>query len=155
MPVPTPEQIDQYESVSAQLVSAIEGLSEEQLRHVPAPGEWSIHEVLVHLPDSEVFAYERVRRILAEEQPTLHAFSEETWAARLDYRAQNARIALDVFRALRRSNGALFRVLAAEQWERTGNHTERGSMSLYDVFMTFLRHGQAHLEQVEEAKRSL
>ena len=111
--------------------------------------------MLVHLPDSEVFAYERVRRILAEEQPTLHAFSEEAWAARLDYRAQNARIALDVFRALRRSNVALFRMLTAEQWERTGDHTERGSMSLYDVFVTFLRHGQAHLEQVEEVKRSL
>ncbi len=155
MPVPAPEQIDQYESVTAQFASAIEGLGEEQLRHAPAPGEWSIHEVLVHLPDSEIFAYERVRRILAEEQPTLDAFSEEIWAARLDYPAQNVRIALDVFRALRRSNAALFRMLTAEQWERTGNHTERGSMSLYDVFMIFLRHGQAHLEQVEQAKRSL
>lgn len=155
MPVPTPEQIDQYESAPLQFATAIEGLSEEQVSRAPAPGEWSIHEVLVHLPDSETFAYERVRRILAEEQPTLHAFSEEIWAARLAYPTQDARLALDLFRALRRSNAALFRALSAKQWERSGNHSERGSMSLYDVFMTFLRHGQAHLEQVEQAKRSL
>lgn len=155
MPAPTTEQIDMYEAAPVQFATAIEGLSAEQINHVPAPGEWSIHEVLVHLPDSEVFAYERVRRILAENQPTLQAFSEETWAARLSYPAQDAQLALDLFRALRRSTAALFRSLSPEQWERTGNHTERGKMSLYDVFTTFLRHGQAHLEQVEQAKKLL
>ncbi len=155
MPVPTPDQIDAYEAAPAQFDMAVEGLSEAQLLRAPAPGEWSIHEVLVHLPDSEVFAYERVRRILAEEQPVLHAFSEEAWASRLAYPAQDARLALDLFRALRRSNSALFRSLSAEQWERTGNHSERGKLTLYNIFTTFLGHGQAHLEQVEQVKRSL
>jgi len=155
VPVPTSEQIDTYEAAPAQFDSAITGLSEAQLLRVPAPGEWSIHEVLVHLPDSEVFAYERMRRVLAEEQPVLYAFSEEVWASHLSYQTQDARLALRLFHALRHSTAALLRTLSAEQWERSGNHSERGRISLYDIFTTFLRHGQAHLEQVERAKQSL
>ncbi|HEV2580912.1 MAG TPA: DinB family protein, partial [Ktedonobacteraceae bacterium] len=125
------------------------------LRLRPAPGEWSIHEVLVHLPDSEIFAYERMRRIIAEEHPTLQAFSEEVWANNLGYLHQDAPLALNLFRTMRLSNAALLRTLPASAWERTGTHTERGEMSLYDIFMTFLRHGETHLNQIEQVKQSL
>ncbi len=119
MPVPTFEQIDAYEAAPAQIASATSGLSELQLLHVPAPGEWSIHEVLVHLPDSEIFGFERMRR------------------------------------TLRRSNAALLRPLSPDVWERKGRHTERGEMSLYDIFQVYLEHGNIHLRQIEQVKRSL
>jgi hypothetical protein len=153
--VPTSAQIDAYESAAGRIAAAIEGLSEEQLLYSPAPGEWSIHEVLVHLPDSEVFVYERVRRILAEDHPTLQAFSEEVWARNLGYRNQDARLALDLFRAIRCSNAALLRTVPASAWERTGMHSERGEMSLYDVFAMYLDHGETHLKQIEQVKRSM
>lgn len=155
MPVPTSEQIQEYESTPDQIATAIEGLSEEQLQQRPAADEWSIREVLVHLGDSEIFVYERIHRILADDNPVLQAFDEEAWAKNLNYRAQNPHLALNLFRALRQSNAALLRTLPAQAWERTGRHTERGDMSLYDVFTTYLRHGNIHLGQIEEIKKTL
>lgn len=155
MPVPTPEQLAAYESAPGQIAAAIEGLSKEQLMQTPAPGEWSIHEVLIHLPDSEIFGYERVRKVLAEDMPTLYAYDEEVWARNLLYRAQDRRAALELFRALRHSTAALLRMLPAEAWERRGMHTERGEVSLYDVFHLYLSHGAIHLRQIEQIKQSL
>ncbi len=155
MTVPSSAQIDAYESAPAKIASAIEGLSEERLLFSPAQGEWSIHEVLVHLPDSEIFVYERMRRILAEDHPVLQAFSEEMWASNLDYRNQDAQLALDLFRAICRSNAAFMRTLPSSAWKRTGSHTERGEMSLFDIFTTFLGHGEIHLKQIEQVKQSL
>ncbi len=53
MPIPTPEQINAYETAPTHIAAAIEGLSEAQMHHLPGTGEWSIHEVVVHLGDSE------------------------------------------------------------------------------------------------------
>jgi hypothetical protein len=155
VPVAAPEQINAYEAAPAQFAAAIEGLSERQLMQAPAPGEWSIHEVLVHMPDSEIFVYERLRRVIAEDQPVLHAFNEEVWAAHLNYLTQNHQLALDLFAALRHSTAALLRSLPASAWERTGMHTERGEMSLYELFTLYLSHGVNHLKQIEEIKQSL
>lgn len=155
MPVPTPEQIDAYEAAPAQFAAAIEGLSGTQLMHVAAPGDWCIHEVLIHLPDSETFGYERLRKVIAEDKPVLAAYDEAVWAAHLNYLASDYRLALALFDAQRRSSAALLRSLPASAWERTGIHTERGEMSLYDVFNLYLSHGNIHLRQIEEIKQSL
>ncbi|HVB74723.1 MAG TPA: DinB family protein [Ktedonobacteraceae bacterium] len=155
MPAPTPDEIDAYESAPAQFAAAIEGLSDAQLQRSPAPGEWSIREVLIHMPDSEIFVYERIRRILAEDKPILHAFPEEMWAAHLNYGAQNYKLSLDLLAALRHSNAALLRSLPAAAWERTGMHSERGEMSLFDIFTVYLAHGKNHLKQVEQIKATL
>ena len=118
----------------------------------PTPDEWSIHEVILHLPDSETFVYERLRRVLAEERPTLQAFAESLWAQNLEYRRQDYRLALALFKAQRAANAALLRHLPDEAWLRMGVHTENGEMSLYDIFTTYLRHGEVHLRQIEQIK---
>lgn len=155
MTVPTVEQIDAYEATATKLEASIKGLSDEQLLQRPTPEEWSIHEVILHLPDSETFVYERLRRVLAEERPTLHAFAESLWAQNLEYRRQDYRLALALFKAQRGANAALLRQLPAETWLRRGVHTENGEMSLYDIFTTYLRHGEVHLRQIEQIKEQL
>ncbi len=51
MPVPTPEQIHAFEAAPSQVATAITGLNAKQMQFSPANGEWSIHEVVVHLAD--------------------------------------------------------------------------------------------------------
>jgi DinB superfamily len=155
MPIPTPQQINAYESAPIQIATAIKDLSESQMIHVPAAGEWSIHEVIIHLPDSETVGYERIRRTLAEDRPALQAYDEQAWANNLAYRTQNRDLAMVLFAALRHSTAALLRSLPAGAWERTAIHAERGEMSLYDVFKMYLDHGNIHLAQLEHIKQSL
>ena len=155
MPVPTIEQINLYEETPSLVISVIEGLSEPQLHQSPAPGEWSIHEIVIHLGDSETFGYERLRKTLAEDKPALQVYNEDAWARNLSYHQQERHLALALFFAQRRSTAALLRLLPSEAWERTAMHPERGEISLYDIFTIYLEHGTLHLAQIEHVKQSL
>ncbi len=155
MPVPTPEQLNAYEAAPAQVAAAIANLSEAQMHFIRAEGDWSVHEVIIHLADSEVFGYERMRKTMAEDNPTVDVYDENAWAMNLSYRTQDRNLAIVLFTALRHSSAALLRMLPPEAWERTCMHPERGEMSLYETFNTFLEHGKIHLEQIEQLKCSM
>src|SRR5579862_1914167 len=137
MSVPTPEQFHAYATVHERIAAAIAGLTSEQLQTNLTENEWSIQQVLLHLPDSEAVGYERIRRIIAEEHPTLQSFDEEAWARNLHYDQQDPRLALELFKLLRQNSAALLHHLPATAWERVGMHTENGVMSLYKVFQTY------------------
>src|SRR5215469_14625329 len=140
MPVPTTEQFHTYATIYERIAAAIDGLTSEQLQTRLAENEWSIQQVLLHLPDSEAVGYERIRRIIAEEHPTLQPFDEEAWARNLHYDQQDPRLALELFKLLRQNTVVLLHRLPTAAWERTGLHAERGVMSLYKVFQTYLNH---------------
>jgi hypothetical protein len=155
MPIPTSDQFHIYATIHERIAAAIDGLTSAQLQMIPVEGEWSIQQILIHLPDSEAVGYERIRRIIAEESPTLHSYDEDAWARNLHYQQQDPHLALELFKLLRQSSAALLRQLPAATWERTGLHTENGPMSLYTVFQTYLNHGEIHLQQIERIKQRL
>ena len=152
---PTIEQINAFESVPSLVISALADLSESQMHYVPSPGEWSIHEVVIHLGDSETFGFERLRKTIAEDKPTLQVYDEDAWARNLSYQRQERHFALALFSAQRRSTAALLRMLPPEAWKRTAMHPERGEISLYDIFTIYLEHGAIHLAQIEQLKQLL
>ena len=152
---PTIEQINAFESVPSLIISALTGLSESQMHAVPVPGEWSIHEVVIHLGDSETFGFERLRKTIAEEKPALQVYDEDAWARNLSYQRQERHYALALFSAQRRSTAALLRMLPLEAWQRTAIHPERGEITLYDIFIIYLEHGEIHLAQIEQLKHFL
>jgi hypothetical protein len=155
MPIPTSEQIDIYETAPSRLADAIKGLNEVQMQYAPAEDEWSIHDIVIHLTDSEVGGFWRLRKTLAEENSTLPIYDQEAWARNLSYRSQDAGLAIAAFTALRASTAALLRSLPAEAWERMSLHPERGKMSVYDIFKLYFEHADVHLQQIERLKQSL
>ena len=155
MPVPTIEQINAFEAIPSLIIAALAGLSESQLHEEPAPGEWSIHEVVIHLADSETFGFERIRKTIAEETPELQVYDEDAWARKLHYQRQEQHLALALFAAQRRSTAALLRMLPQEVWERTAIHPERGQVDLFDIFTIYLEHGGIHLAQIKHIKQCL
>jgi len=64
----------------------------------PAPGKWSIRQIVCHLADSEIVVADRFRRVLAEKDPVLQWFDEQLWAENLDYHRRKFSHALDTFR---------------------------------------------------------
>jgi uncharacterized damage-inducible protein DinB len=154
MPTATLEQIEHYEAAPSQVIAALEGLDEAQLHHRPAENEWTIHEIVIHLADSEAMGYGRLRKTLAEEDATLAVYDEAEWAQKLSYQTQDRELAIALFRTLRTSTAALLRLLPTEAWERTSNHPERGKVSVYDLFNIYLGHGKVHLQQIERIKQA-
>lgn len=154
MPVPTPKQLDGYEMAPSSIMAALEGLDEAQIRQAPAENEWSIHEIVIHLADSEAVGYMRLRMAIAEDNPLLPVYAEAAWAQRLKYEVQARGLALALFANLRAASAALLRTLTAEEWERAATHPERGRMSVCDLFELYSEHGEIHLQQIEHIKQT-
>jgi uncharacterized damage-inducible protein DinB len=123
------------------------GLSDSQLNQAPAPGKWSIREILSHLADCEmVFAF-RIRQTLAEPHHVLQPFDQDIWAK--PYAIYPATVALETFGAVRKWNLALIASLPAEAFEKPVTHPERGTMTLGTIVETMGGHDVNHIRQIE------
>ena len=114
----------------------------------PAPGKWSVAEILCHLADCELVFGFRLRQTLAEDGPTIQPFDQEKWAA--TYPGIDARRALDVYAALRGWNLLLIQAALPAAADRPVNHPERGSMTFQTLVETIAGHDLNHLGQLKK-----
>src|SRR5689334_25206645 len=98
-----------YGNAYALLVDTLRHFPREMWHFKPAPDQWSIHEIVIHLTDSEANSYIRCRRCIAEPGQAVMAYDEAQWAAALRYRDQHVEAALDLFKALRVQTSQLIR----------------------------------------------
>ena len=124
-------------------------LPASRLKRRPAPGKWSIAEILAHLADTEVVGGNRIRMILGAPGTPIQAFDQDDWAAAMRYREQDARTSLEAFCVLRERNLALLRSLSPRQWKQYGMHQERGKETVARVAEMFAGHDLNHLKQIE------
>ena len=139
----------------AALKAAVRGLPRKVLLFTPAPGKWSILEILVHLRDMEREAYlERYERILAEADPGLPDLNGEAFAIERDYRSAKAAEVLRDWTRLRRETLRLLRKVTAAQWTRAGVHETAGRLTMEDFLCRqAVGNDEAHLGQIEAIKR--
>jgi len=124
-------------------------LPARKLKRRPAPGKWSIAEILAHLADAELVGGSRIRMILGAPGTPIPAFDQDDWARTMRYREQDARTSLEAFCVLRERNLALLRSLKPRQWKQYGMHQERGKETVARVAEMFAGHDINHLGQIE------
>lgn len=122
------------------------------LRTPPAPGEWSLIELIGHITDAEIVASGRSRWILAHDKPPIPGYDQDLWASRLRHRDADPEELLALFEALRTANLALWRRTPVEDRSRIGIHAERGPESYELTFRLLAGHDRFHVDQ---ARRTL
>jgi hypothetical protein len=115
----------------------------------PAPGKWSIQEVVAHLADDELVGAYRIRLILADPGTEIQAFDQDRWAETGRYAETDPTRSLALFRVLREVNLALWHRLSPAEWGRTGVHAERGVESIRDIATYYAGHDLNHFAQIE------
>ena len=141
------DPIEVTRATPARLDNLLHARAPETLTVAPAPGKWSVRDILSHLADCEVVFAFRLRQALAEDNPVIQPFDQENWAA--TYGNYDARMALAAFSAVRQWNLALIAGLKAADFDKPLNHPERGDMTLRVVVETIAGHDLNHLRQVE------
>ncbi|MDH5508669.1 MAG: DinB family protein, partial [Anaerolineae bacterium] len=86
--------IAQYGRGFKDLLAALDDFPKEMWQFRPAPGEWSIHEIIIHLADSETNSYLRARRLVSDPGEAIMGYDQDKWATTLDYHSQDAQSAL-------------------------------------------------------------
>jgi len=133
---------------------AITGAAGAELDYAPAPGKWSIRQILCHLADSEIVGVDRFRRVIAEDNPTLVVYDQEAWARNLDYSRRRISTALETFRRTRGENYELLKELTESTFQRKGTHSEQGPVTLLDLLQIYAEHAEQHARQLQAVRQA-
>ncbi len=145
----TDDPFEVMASTPDRLRRLLRGLTERQLSRKPAPGKWSIKEIVAHLADGEVILGSRYRFVAAHDRPPLPGTDQDAFVEKLG--PLNAKTAdlLDDFAMARAVNLGLFDRLPPEAFARVGIHSERGEESLLSMISMYAGHDRHHVAQIE------
>ena len=130
----------------------VAALSDADAVHRPADGEWSIKEICGHLCDHARFLHERLFRMIKQEEPRLPAWDQmEEWKKR-DPQSVPLADLLNELTAQRAETVEMLADLVHWNWARTGQHEERGRLSIRQLVDFAIEHDEAHLDQVRALK---
>src|SRR5580704_2847745 len=149
--------VSEYEFGAAKLQKSIAGLSGEDLTWKPPPsagiGLWSINEIVIHLLDSDIIWATRMKSIIAEEHPTLLGYDEKKFSETLFYNEQDPQAALKLFDLNRRQFSRVLRKLPESAMSRTGQHSERGSITLGQSLKLMVEHVDHHADFIQRKRK--
>jgi hypothetical protein len=143
------EKIELYGSGFHMLVEVLKEIPREMWQFKPAPTEWSIHEVILHLADSESNAALRARMLIVEPGGTLMAYDQDKWVTDLNYHEQDLQDALDVVRLARKTTYELLKKQPEEVFDRIVMHPEYKEPYTFDNWLNiYSAHIPGHIEQI-------
>jgi hypothetical protein len=115
-------------------------------------GKWTIRQIVAHLADAELVGAHRFRQVVAEDHPTLIAFDQDAWVRNLDYAHRKPKQSLETFRRIRAENHELLKSLPPEAFERAGNHSQNGRVTLAQMLDGYAQHAESHARQLQETR---
>ena len=137
------------------LRAAVAGMTAEQLDARPIPGKWSTKQVICHIADFEPVYVDRMKRVIAEHEPTLLSGDPDLFAARLAYDQRDVAVELDFIEAARKHMEPILRSLRPEDFLRQGNHSEAGPITLEKLLTNITNHIPHHVKFIEEKRAAL
>jgi hypothetical protein len=131
-----------------QMRNAIDGLSEEQLATPYRDGGWTVRQLVHHVADSHMMAFARVRLALTQENPTVNAYDENTFALMYDSLAAPVEWSLEIIESLHARWVMMLQSLDDEQWQRCFLHPERGPQTIEVATLLYAWHSRHHVAHV-------
>jgi hypothetical protein len=148
------QMIEEIRRLPDLLERAVRGLAEEQLDTPYRDGGWTVRQVVHHLADAHMHAFLRMKRMLAEEHPTLQPYRQEDWAALPDGARPPVDSSLALLRGLHARWCVLLENVEGTAWLRTAFHPERGDVTVESFLTIYAGHGRKHVRQIEDLKMS-
>lgn len=146
------EILERYRRGPEVIATLMTGAAGPELDFRPAPDKWCVRQIVAHLADAEIVAADRFRRIIAEDRPTLIGFNQDAWAKNLNYAKRKTSESVEMFRRLRTDCHELLKEQPPEVFERTGNHNERGVVTLRQLVEGMAGHAESHALQIRQVR---
>jgi len=145
--------LDLLEATPGILRGLMAEFSAEDVRWKPAPGRFSVGEVLSHLSHAEGHCYRaRLDRFLSEENPE---FETDDAQYHLElYRNMDPEDAFDHFEEQRETNIEALRGLPPGSGDRQAVHRKVGPITLAQMLNEWALHDLGHIRQIAELVRA-
>ncbi len=136
------------------LTAALAEIPREAWLFKPAPQEWSVYEVLIHLADSESNGGLRARKLIVEPGGILMGYDQDKWAIELDYHGQSYEDALEIVRLVRKTTYELLKRQPEEVFEHSVKHPEYDEPYTFEQWLDiYPAHIPGHIEQIQNNYR--
>ena len=130
-----------------ELQTLLKAYPDAQANEHPAPGEWSVKEVIGHLCDSErVFAYRALRIARADGTP-LAGFEQDDYVRATDFNARSLSSLIEEFALQRSANVVCFGALTEPELMRRGT-ANMNPVSVRALLFIMAGHVMHHVESL-------
>ncbi len=142
-------------SAKDEVLSAIDGTTEAEAHQVPAPGEWTVAQLLAHITELQTFWISKAVLITQEDDPQITRTAvenDERLAAVADH-SQDGLAAL--IRQMNSANGQVAAIVGAidpDKLDRPG-HREDNPVTAAGVIRYVAGHVRLHADQIIESLR--
>ena len=144
------EKIELYGRGYDLLKAALAEVPQEAMKFKPTPTEWSVHEIIIHIADSESNAALRARKLIAEPGSILMGYDQDVWANVLNYHEHNLEDALEVTRLARKSTYELLKKQPDKVFSHSVVHPEYESLYTFEKWIElYSAHIPGHIEQIK------
>jgi len=130
-------------------------MSAEQLQATPVPGKWSTQQVVCHLADFEPIYADRIKRVLAEDQPLLLSGDPDLFAAGLSYNHRDVPNEIALVAAVRQQLAEILLQQPESVLQRAGKHTADGLLTLETLLRRITGHIPHHVKFIQEKRAAL
>jgi len=149
------DPLDVLAQTPSRLDGVIRACTVNELRARAFEGKWTPNEIIGHLVDGEwVYGY-RLRLVLCEDAATILGTTQDAWVQRQRHNEREPSEQLEIFRALRGFNVAVWRRVSPADLTRTGRHNERGDEPLAVMLRMQAGHDLSHLNQIDRYLRAI
>ena len=142
--------IEAYSCGSKLLRDAVISTPEFGWDATPVEGKWSIRQVVCHLADSEIVYADRMKRVIAEENPTFYEADPDVLLPALHCSQRSWETELNLIDAVRTHMLPILHSCNSEDFQRNGVHSLDGPMNLGTLLERITGHIPHHIAFIEE-----
>ncbi len=147
--------IEAYSGGAKLLSDALRSTAQADLDARPIEGRWSVREVVCHVADSEIIYADRMKRVIAEENPTFFEADPDRFGPALFCPQRPIDKELDVVKAIRAHMLSILQSCHADDFRRTGVHSLDGRMTLQTLLERITAHIPHHVAFIEEKLQAM
>ena len=147
--------IGAYVGAIYQLEKLVWDMTEEQVYAKPISGKWSTLELVAHLADFEPLFADRMKRVISGDAEFLIPGNEDKFSSSLFYQKRNITQELGLIRGIRLQMAGILTNIGSDDWQKTGNHTVKGVVSLEQILEGINYHIPHHLPFLAAKREAL
>ena len=147
---------EKLRSAHQAVMNSIDGVAEAEIRQVPAPGEWTVAQLLAHIAEIQYFWMEKAVLIAQEDDPNITRSDVENdrrAAAVGDHAGDSLDLLIQSLAAANESAVTATGEIAPENLAILGHRGENNPITVEGVVRFLAQHVEEHAHQVSESRR--
>ncbi|HEX9615273.1 MAG TPA: DinB family protein, partial [Bacteroidota bacterium] len=107
------------------------------------------------LPDSHMNAYTRFKLGMTEDHPTIKPYREDRWAELSEAKTASPDLSLTILESLHERWVLFLQSMKPEDFRRTLNHPESGTVTLDRMLQLYAWHGKHHTAHITSLRKRM